>query len=238
MPQWMRHYDALIYHARTGADVTLGRRHGPPDQVVIPNGADSSEFWGALPRFRARYDIRSRHMLLHVGNHYRVKNHRDLFRAVHLLRDLDVTLVMIGEEGGGDGGCWSSCAAMAAQESRVRVLRGLARADVAAAYRESEVFLLTSSFEAAPVVLVEAMAAGIPFVSYAVGNAADLTGGIVVGTVEEMVQAVRRLLQDGDGRHALGRAGREMQQGALEWDHIVDAYQALYVRLAERRRAR
>lgn len=231
LAQLISNYRALVYHTRAGADVRFGRRYGPAVQEVIPNGADGREFDQAPSGFRQRHDIGTRYMLLHVGNHYRVKRHRHLTRVMHALRDVDATLVLIGEAASGGRGCWDQCCRAAARNPRLRLLRGLPRAEVVAAYREADLFLLTSAFEVAPLVLVEAMAGGLPFVSYAVGNVSDLAGGVIVRGTEPMAQAVRSLLADEGRRQALGRAGQDMQRRALEWDRVVDRYEALYTQL-------
>lgn len=224
-------YDAVVYHSSLGADRAFGQKHARGDQVVLPNGVDSNEFESPGHAFRNTYGIRSRFLLLSVGNHYWVKGHGDLRWLVMVLAGLDVTLVLVGDDPGGLRSCWRACARAARRDHRIRVLREIPRADVVAAYREADVFLLSSRFEVAPLVLVEAMAAGTPFVSYDVGNAKELSGGIVVGSRQAMAEAVRALLGDEARRKALGDAGQTIQRQSLEWGAIVDQYERLYARL-------
>lgn len=231
----IRDYDALVYHADAGADVAFGRRYGPADQVVIPNGADGREFAEGTAGFRDRFGIGPGRLLLHVGNHHRVKGHGGLVRLLAGLRGLDVVLALIGEDPGGWQSCWPACVRAARREPRLLLLRALPRADVVAAFLEADLVVLTSRFEAAPLVLVEAMAAGVPFVSYRVGNAPALPGGVVVTGLTEMVQAVRDLLSDDARRRALGHAGREYQRRMLDWEAIVDRYETLFHSLVARR---
>jgi len=228
---WVRGYDAVVYHARTGADVAFGKRFGPARQVVIPNGADGAEFAGGEREFRARHGIAARHLLLHVGNHYKVKGHGDLLGLMRDLRDMDVALVIIGSAPSAGRSCWTACAAAAQRDPRVRLLAGLPREEVVAAFREADLVLLPSRFEAASLVLVEAMAAGVPFVAYDVGNARELPGGVVVRDRAAMRRAVRHLLADEVERRALGEVGRAYQRHHLEWDSIVAEYDRLYVSL-------
>ncbi len=232
---WIRGYDALVYHARTGADVAFGKKFGPARQVVIPNGADGAEFASGAGEFRARHGIAARHLLLHVGNHYKVKGHGDLLELMGDLRDLDAALVIIGSAPSAGRSCWTSCAAAAGRDPRVRLLAGLPREEVVAAFREADLVLLPSRFEAASLVLVEAMAAGVPFVAYDVGNARELPGGVVVRDRTELRRAVRHMLVDEAERRALGEAGRSYQRRHLEWDGIVAEYERLYVSLVAAR---
>ncbi|MDR7521397.1 MAG: glycosyltransferase family 4 protein [Armatimonadota bacterium] len=234
--RFIRDYDALVYHAEAGADVAFGGRYGRGEQVVIPNGADGAEFVGPSD-FRVRYGIGARHLLLHVGNHYRVKGHGDLARVLRTLRGRDVAMVIIGDDPGGTGSCWKACLAAARRDPRLVLLQHVPRSDVVAAFCAADLVLLPSRFEAAPLVLVEAMAAGVPFVSYDVGNAKALEGGQVVAGPEAMAAAVADLLGDDARRRALGGAGRAHQRRALEWETIVGRYEALYTSLVARRRA-
>jgi glycosyltransferase involved in cell wall biosynthesis len=230
----IRAYDALIYHHEGGADAAFGRRYGRGTQVVIPNGADAGEFQGA-PAFRTRYGVHARHLLLHVGNHHHVKGHRDLRRVLDVLRGQDVALVIIGEDPGGWASCWEACERAADVDPRLVLRRGVPREDVVAAFLDADVVLLPSRFEAAPLVLVEAMAAGVPFVAYDVGNARMLPGGLVVGGPADMADAVGGLLLDESRRRALGKAGEDFQRRALNWDTIVEQYEALFTSLIRER---
>jgi len=232
----IREYDALVYHTATGADAAFGHRYGGGEQVVIPNGVDAREFGTADSGFRDRHGIQSRYMLLHVGNHYRIKGHRDLMLIPNLVRGLDVTLVVIGDDAGGARSCWAACSRAARRDSGVSLLSGVPRQEVVAAFSEADLLLLTSGFEVAPLVLVEAMAAGVPFVSYDVGNARELAGGLVVAGRKAMGGAVRVLLEDQDQRRALSRAGRAQARG-LEWETIIDRYEALYAGIVDRKRS-
>jgi glycosyltransferase involved in cell wall biosynthesis len=234
----IRHYDALVYHAATGADVAFGRRFAQNEQVVIPNGADASEFAAAARGFRERHRVGDRTLLLHVGNHHRVKGHRDLLRVLRNLPGRDVVLAVVGGDPGGWGSCWRACARAARSEPRILLLPDVPRADVVSAFLEADLVLLTSRFEAAPLVLVEAMAAGVPFVSYRVGNAPALEGGVVVEGSAEMAAVVTQLLADAGRRRALGQAGQTYQRRALDWEGLVDRYEALFRSLMTRERAR
>ena len=114
---------------------------------------------------------------------------------------------------------------------QVLLLERVPRDMVVSAYHEADLFLLASTNECFPVVAVEAMAAGLPFISTDCGNVRDLPGGVVVSSVEEMARAIRRL----GGREAewekLSQAGRAKWEREFTWEKIVDAYQSLYLRL-------
>lgn len=86
--------------------------------------------------------------------------------------------------------------------------------DVSARLAASHLLLLPSDSEAAPLVIVEAMAAGCPVLAHDVGGVAELTGGGACGRLassldlDEWTGATRRLLLDPPARAALVVAGR------------------------------
>ena len=69
--------------------------------------------------------------------------------------------------------------------------------------------MMTSTWEAFPISILEAMAAGVPYISSDVGIVKYLGGGIVPNTQEEFVQALERLASDDAYRQSLGDEGRK-----------------------------
>ncbi len=116
----------------------------------------------------------------------------------------------------------------------VYVLAGLPREDVLAAYGDADLFVFGSRVECAPLVILEAMAAGLPFVSTPVGNVPELAGGVLADGADEMAAAVHRLVRRGAEWRELSRAGHEAWARDHRWEHIVDQYERLYERLAGR----
>lgn len=85
------------------------------------------------------------------------------------------------------------------------------REDIAAVLPAMDVFLMLSSREEAPVGPLEAMAQGIPVLSYRVGNMADLTPeGLLFEQGDEIgaTKVLARLAADPQARAAAGAAGR------------------------------
>lgn len=91
--------------------------------------------------------------------------------------------------------------------------------------------LLVSTWEAFPLVILEAMAAGTPWVSLDVGNVRELSGGYVVENVEQMSRRVNELLEDKCERNRVGEAGRAEVEQKYCWNKIVSRYEDLYFEL-------
>ncbi|HYN41297.1 MAG TPA: glycosyltransferase family 4 protein [Thermoanaerobaculia bacterium] len=91
--------------------------------------------------------------------------------------------------------------------------------DVAARLAASHLLLLPSESEAAPLVLIETMAAGCPVLAHDVGGVAELTQGETSGRLvpslgpDQWAWPTRELLLDSPTRAALVAAGRAATEG-------------------------
>jgi len=96
-------------------------------------------------------------------------------------------------------------------------------------YRDAHVLLHVSWTEGVPQVLFEAFSAGLPVVATDVGGVAETTGDAAVlispGDPEAAVTALRRVVDDGDGRAELIARGLEIARrhtGAAERRRIAE----------------
>ena len=83
----------------------------------------------------------------------------------------------------------------------------LPREEVFSALIESELLILTAKHETQPIVLIEAMAAAIPWISTDTGCIREMEGGIVCRCNKSLVFALKRLLVDPALRAQLGSKG-------------------------------
>jgi glycosyltransferase involved in cell wall biosynthesis len=145
----------------------------------------------------AAIDPAGRPVVLAVGRHARQKGLDVLVEAAAAWRDLDpVPLVVIA----GDGPLTGELRARAA-ELGVDVRFPGRRDDVPALLRAAAVFVLPSRWEGQPLVLQEALRAGIPVVATLVGGVPGLTGEdaavLVPGAdARALAAAVRSVLTD------------------------------------------
>jgi glycosyltransferase involved in cell wall biosynthesis len=121
------------------------------------------------------------------------------------------TWVVVGD---GDPALWESLNRHPAVTGGLVRFVG-ARPDVTTWLTAASVFVLTSRWEARPLVIQEAMAAAVPVVAPAVGGIPDLLeagGGRLVPTPDtaSVADAIRDLLGDESARHRLGARGREV----------------------------
>ena len=97
--------------------------------------------------------------------------------------------------------------------------------------RRCDVFALSSRVEALPLVLVEAVSAGLPAVSTDVGDVREALGDVVdvvpVEDPEALADALQRLLSDPEARRRRGAAGAHRAREALTAQRMAsDAWRA------------
>jgi L-malate glycosyltransferase len=129
------------------------------------------------------------------------------------------------------------------QPSKQVLIADLPRAELIQAFLNSDLFVFASHVEYSPLVLFECAAAGLPFVSVPVGNAAEIalgTGGGVIcpapmgemGLVRPdpatLATAIEDLARDAPRRIALGATGRESWRKSYTWDIIARQYERLF----------
>ncbi len=152
--------------------------------------------------------------ILCVGRLDAEKGHLVLVDAVGLLRDrgVAVTTVLVGT------GPWRSVIEERVGElgltDVVRLTGAIGQDEIADYYRRATLFCLPTFIEGLPVVLMEAMASGLPVVTTPVNGIPELvetgvTGVLVApGRPDLLADALERVLGDPELRAELSRAGR------------------------------
>jgi glycosyltransferase involved in cell wall biosynthesis len=104
--------------------------------------------------------------------------------------------------------------------------------------RQSDIFLLPSRLEGMPKVTLEAAATGLPcvvFRDYETPSVVDGVTGYQVGTFDEMIEALGKLIADRSLRERMGMAAREHMQ-KFDWDLVSRQWQNAYLEIATRAR--
>ena len=197
------------------------------DYRIVPNGVPVERFEGAEP---ARLPGGRR--LLFVGRLDRRKGFPVAVRAFGRLAEefADLWLVVAG-----DGPEREALAALPAEiRARVHMAGRLDNRDLPPLHAAADVFLAPSlGGESFGVVLVEAMAAGVPVVASRTAGydevVRDGVDGLLVapGDPSAAAEAVRRLLRDPDLAERLAAAGRDRAR-TFSWDLVTDRLEAIY----------
>ena len=112
-----------------------------------------------------------------------------------------------------------------ATRGRVDVKAFVTRGDMPALYAAHDIFVLPSLVEGMPLSLLEAMAAGMPAVTTAIGGTEDLISDGVNGFLvpptdsESLARMIERLAHSAETRERLGRAARERIREQT-WAHV------------------
>ena len=189
----------------------------------VPNGVDKQFF---VPR---DYDAGVPSKLLFVGgwlDHKGVYYLRDGFTA--LAREFpDIQLTIAGC--GVDARFVHDFFPTEVRE-RLNIIPFVPRSEIAALYARHDLFVFPSLVEGMPLVLLEAMAAGMPVVSTDVCGMADLLengqNGLLVkpADTEGFITAIRRFLLSQELRERLGRAALETAR-KYTWGSVADQFE-------------
>jgi glycosyltransferase involved in cell wall biosynthesis len=245
---WLRRAAATLVDAYVTVTPTLAKKaleQGDCDSArlhVVPNGIDVVRFAPNPSRRRTiRAELRIPADAWVVGTVGRLAPEKDqalLVDAMAPLLSARRRLVIVGDGPEGD-----------ALRARIATIPGREyihmlgeRKDVESILASLDAFALTSRTEGLPLVVLEAMATGLPVLSTAVGGIPDLledgvTGFLVpAGQRAPLTDRLASLSTDGSLSRRVAAAGRQevLQRHAV--DRMAKEYEALYERsLVEKR---
>jgi glycosyltransferase involved in cell wall biosynthesis len=239
MRDMMRRFDWITFLTNRADkwrfyDRLAAGRMGLTNFSIIPNGVDLVSHDQSRTTFRQRFAIETSHLVLNVSNYYREKNQQDALRAFALSGMTNATLVFIG---GKETEYLSYLENLYTQlkskhkMGSVLFLSGLSRNDIFDAYRAADIFVFTSITEAQPLVILDAMASATPFISTRVGCLEDFPGGVVVSSLQDMADELKRLLNDLTLRHRLGEQGRSACIEKYNWNAVIEQFDELLKQL-------
>lgn len=205
--------------------------------VRMDNGVCAADFRPPQPRafYRRSLGLEGREVIVAVGRLEPQKAYPDLLRAVAQVfqRHVNGLLLIVGD-GSQRRGLEAMCAQLGLGE-QVRFVGNVN--DVRPYLWAADVFALASHAEGMSNALLEAMAAGLPCVVTAVGNAPEMLAagacGVLVppGEPDRLAAALTQVLADADSRRRLGEAARRRVQERYDMPRVAEAYQHLYRRL-------
>src|SRR5262249_42476606 len=88
--------------------------------------------------------------------------------------------------------------------------------------------VLNATAETQPLVILDAMAVGVPFISTDDGCVAEFPGGLLVRNEAETAAAIRKVLDDSDLARRLGEEGKAATDATYSWDKVITSYERLF----------
>jgi 1,2-diacylglycerol 3-alpha-glucosyltransferase len=200
--------------------------------VALSNGLDVTRFW-------AKKDYRLRNRIVHVGRLSFEKNVDVVIRAfAKIAHELPRVQLVIAGDGPARKDLEELCVKLGVHK-KVRFLGMVKRDNLGWVYRDSDVFVTASAMETLGLVVLEAMACGLPVVGVAAYALPDLirsgdNGFVVgVGNEEEMAESIIRIIKNDDVRKKMGMEARKTAEGH-DIDKIVAETEKMYKRLSGR----
>ena len=228
-----REYRRLIaLTPQVAADLTKYYNVPDADLDILPNGFSRAEFnpgdrWHHRAEMRQRLDFASdATVIVFVANESERKGLPQLLRAIARLKDPSLHLLAVGKF---DPIPMASLAENLGLGDRVKLPGANAR--VASFYAAADVFALPTQYEAWGLVIVEALACGLPVLTSRLAGAAvavqeGTTGELLDDPRDEaeIARKLTRLL----GRHSQAKADTISQSMATyEWSQVLIRYEQI-----------
>ena len=203
--------DGIIFLAADGCDARfddarLAKRLGV-NQIVIPNTLSVDSFSRA---FTGSSSFMKRSGILSVGAYDWQKGH-DFVLRVYAKSKLKnkVRLDIYGQKFTSVSQDLRNLSTCLGLDPRwVQIHEGISQSDLLDEYSKARIFLYGSHTECQPLVLLDSMAAGTPFISRASGSVPFMKGGIAVRSEEQAAEVIDRLYKSESEWSRLSAAGQ------------------------------
>jgi glycosyltransferase involved in cell wall biosynthesis len=208
----------------------------------IPNGVDTERF---KPNLEDRLKVRKElgvdgFVWLAVGRFDPQKDYPNMLQAfarvVH--KHSNAILLIVG-----DGPLRETMENMARELGAEKYVKFLGiRRDIPQLMNAADAYVMSSSWEGMPNVLLEASATGLPIVATDVGGNREVVLDGITGFLvpprnpEALAEAVLRMMDlPEEKRREMGKAARKHVEDNFSLDRIVDMWEALYKELLEQK---
>jgi len=203
--------------------------------IVIPNGVDTLRFH-PTNRLLYRDQIRQKHgvsrsdpLLMFAGGDWERKGVRYIIEALPLLSKRNVKLIIIGSD---DEKFYGQLAEL--KRVRERIIFVHHSSNLWEYYAASDIFVFPTIYEPFGLVIVEAMASGLPAITSRVAGAADFITDGVDGflldkpeDINELAAKIELLLSNAELRKTMGERARETAE-KFSWDQVAQKTLEVY----------
>lgn len=268
MKKWLKQYDVNVFLSNTYQDKIFADKAGITNSVIIPNGADEEEFT-KIDKGSIRKEMgisEDSFLCLLVGGHTNLKGHAEAIEIFNKAKIKNAVLWIIGSEDVSPVKsksllepikkalrpyrifCSGKCKLKAnifninplrLIDKKKIIIKFVERKETIQAFFSSNLFLFPSNLECSPLVIFEANAAGLPFLSSDVGNIKEIAdwtkGGEIINTVKndknigvidikDGVKKLEKLYNNPELLKKYSENGRKYCFERFTWDKIADQY--------------
>lgn len=223
MPKYMKKYDCIVNLHEFDDATEYCKKHGMNKYIVLENAVDTI-FLNNESNKQASDS--QREYFICISNYTQIKNQELVLESFYKLNNNNYKLVFIGS---------SETEYLEKLKKKkekydkkygikqVEFLYGIDRHEIPKYLKNAKLFVTGSTWEAFPVVIVESMASGIPFICTDVGCVRFLPGGVVAKNKKEMIYWMDLLSKDENISQEIGRAGKAYVKSRLiKEDKIKD----------------
>lgn len=223
-------YDAAIHLFPHDSSHNYYVSHGFPNNHVILNACEKELFEDGAGCAPKALDGEAPYFL-YVGNYCQRKDQMRALESFYRADVGDMRLVLIGSER--NDYCEKLLGKAEAlqkkypEHGRAHVLYGVDRPETVRMIRGCYACLMTSMNEYFPITIVEAMAAGKPFLSTNVGIVSQIPGGQIAHTTDELAYWMEFFARNGKYVRRLGQIAREYAEENLRVEDKVEALEGI-----------
>jgi glycosyltransferase involved in cell wall biosynthesis len=215
---------------------------GSSKVIYLPNMIDDDFVKNCKPKTDIRND---RIKIIHIAWQAPEKGSFDTVEALRLVKS-DMQCDLIGKAAPEYEKSLNSTISKYGIESKIRLTGLRTGKDLQQSYEQADIFALPSHMEGFPMVILEAMAYGLPVVATDVGNIremiaadSDEPAGILLGHVNpvdagELAEVLEKLAGDSELRATLGQNGRRRVMSKYLASLIVPKLEALLAELIDK----
>ncbi|GAA4205081.1 glycosyltransferase family 4 protein [Pedobacter jeongneungensis] len=268
MKLWMKGYDDNVFLSDNYRDINFAKENNITSIKIIPNGASEKEFSETnFINVRELIGVPDETtLILSVGSHTGYKGHDKSIEIFQKAKIPNSALLIIGNVTTSGGkfksilkgylnllglkrtNCSLSCRTKARLHNSKKLnnsihIREFPRSVTVNAYKQADLFMLTSLIECSPIVLFEALAGETPFLVNDVGNAKEIInwtrGGKLLPTtfddngfsivdIDSSADILRDLVKDTNQMEKYAYDGHTAFLNGFTWEKIALKYERLY----------
>ncbi|WP_302999605.1 glycosyltransferase family 4 protein [Thomasclavelia spiroformis] len=201
--KYARNYDFIVHLSEEDESMEYMKKHGIKNNIVIHNSAENSLFEPARTKCIDKY-------FLQVANYAEHKNQLYSLEAFYKSNCKDMKMIYIGSK---ENNYYyhlkkrNDYFSKKYGKRKVEFLVNLERNEIIEKFKHATAIILSSRVEKFPMVLVEGMACGVPFISTECGNVKNLPGGYIVGSINEMANKMNKICTNENNSTMLGKKG-------------------------------